>query len=431
MEVLWAADEPLTSAEVAERLEERGWSLGTIKTMLSRLIAKGAISHREDGRRFLYSPAIERGSLCRKRVAEVRRTAVRRPPVAAGGAPRRGGCARRKRHRRDRGLVEGAEVVTDWLLGTLLATSGLIVLVLLLREPVRRHFGARVAYGLWLIPAARLLMPTISETVERPVAVDFAPRMMTSQVVAEPMLMSGVAAGAVANRADRRLADVASRPLAGRCDRPVRGTHPCLPPRANRHPPRLDRSRPHRLDPARSVGRSQRAFGVRDLRPRDCRSGGFRPALCRARTAARARARTCPPPVGRPRRQSGRLRPCSACNGSIRWHGSLTPPSASTRKPPAMPACWTSRVAGTGSITGERSPKPLRGGRCCSPARSIVGPRFTGGSSPCSAIPPSGRRLTGPNGGARRDRRRFAADRHARDRICRCPRAGRAPARRP
>ena len=45
--------------------------------------------------------------------------------------------------------------MTDWLLGTLLATSGLIVLVLLLREPVRRHFGPRVAYGLWLIPAAR------------------------------------------------------------------------------------------------------------------------------------------------------------------------------------------------------------------------------------------------------------------------------------
>jgi predicted transcriptional regulator len=60
MEVLWAADQSLTSGEVAERLEERGWSLATIKTMLSRLAAKGAISHREDGRRFLYSPAIER-----------------------------------------------------------------------------------------------------------------------------------------------------------------------------------------------------------------------------------------------------------------------------------------------------------------------------------------------------------------------------------
>lgn len=60
MEVLWASAEPLTSAKVAERLEERGWSLATIKTMLSRLVAKGAITHREDGRRFLYSPAIRR-----------------------------------------------------------------------------------------------------------------------------------------------------------------------------------------------------------------------------------------------------------------------------------------------------------------------------------------------------------------------------------
>ena len=57
----------------------------------------------------------------------------------------------------------------DWLLGTLLATSGLIVLVLVLREPVRRQFGARIAYGLWLIPAARLMMPPLTRTVERAV----------------------------------------------------------------------------------------------------------------------------------------------------------------------------------------------------------------------------------------------------------------------
>ena len=48
----------------------------------------------------------------------------------------------------------------SWLLGTLFATSALILLVLWVREPVRRRFGSRVAYGLWLIPAARLLMPT-------------------------------------------------------------------------------------------------------------------------------------------------------------------------------------------------------------------------------------------------------------------------------
>lgn len=59
----------------------------------------------------------------------------------------------------------------DWLFGTLLATSGLIVLVLLIREPVRKRFGSRVTYGLWLIPAARLFMPTLTHTVERTVPI--------------------------------------------------------------------------------------------------------------------------------------------------------------------------------------------------------------------------------------------------------------------
>ena len=81
----------------------------------------------------------------------------------------------------------------DWLIGTLLATSGLILLVLLIREPVRRHFGARVAYSLWLIPAARLLMPTINETIERPVGAAVTPRMMITQYTAEPLLLSSVA----------------------------------------------------------------------------------------------------------------------------------------------------------------------------------------------------------------------------------------------
>ena len=60
MEVLWT-DAPLTAAEVAERTPEaRGWSLQTVKTLLSRLEAKGAVDHRRDGRRFLYSPAVAR-----------------------------------------------------------------------------------------------------------------------------------------------------------------------------------------------------------------------------------------------------------------------------------------------------------------------------------------------------------------------------------
>ena len=66
MEALWSAAHPLTAAEAAERIgAERGWSLATVKTMLSRLAAKGAVKHREDGRRFLYSPGDQARGLCR------------------------------------------------------------------------------------------------------------------------------------------------------------------------------------------------------------------------------------------------------------------------------------------------------------------------------------------------------------------------------
>lgn len=62
MEVLWE-EQPLTAAEVAERAgPKRGWSVHTVKTLLSRLLAKGAITHEAEGRRFLYRPAIARES---------------------------------------------------------------------------------------------------------------------------------------------------------------------------------------------------------------------------------------------------------------------------------------------------------------------------------------------------------------------------------
>lgn len=60
MEVLWR-DSPLTAAEVAERAPAaRAWSIRTVKTLLGRLLAKGAVAHREEGRRYLYRPAVAR-----------------------------------------------------------------------------------------------------------------------------------------------------------------------------------------------------------------------------------------------------------------------------------------------------------------------------------------------------------------------------------
>lgn len=59
MEILWT-EAPLTATDVADRVTERDWTLATVKTLLSRLLAKAAVEHSQDGRRFLYSPAVDR-----------------------------------------------------------------------------------------------------------------------------------------------------------------------------------------------------------------------------------------------------------------------------------------------------------------------------------------------------------------------------------
>jgi bla regulator protein BlaR1 len=52
--------------------------------------------------------------------------------------------------------------MTQYLLDTLLWTGALIALVLLLRRPVARHFGAQAAYALWALPLLRLAVPPIT-----------------------------------------------------------------------------------------------------------------------------------------------------------------------------------------------------------------------------------------------------------------------------
>src|SRR3546814_12789858 len=44
---------------------------------------------------------------------------------------------------------------------TMLTTALLVLAVLLIRKPFARHFGARLTYSLWLIPALRLILPPL------------------------------------------------------------------------------------------------------------------------------------------------------------------------------------------------------------------------------------------------------------------------------
>lgn len=60
MEVLWR-DSPRSSEDViAELAREQDWQVSTIKTLLGRLLKKGAVRAEKIGRRFSYSPVLTR-----------------------------------------------------------------------------------------------------------------------------------------------------------------------------------------------------------------------------------------------------------------------------------------------------------------------------------------------------------------------------------
>ncbi len=51
--------------------------------------------------------------------------------------------------------------MSSWLVETLIATSVLTALVLMIRRPIARAFGPRVAYALWLLPLLRMMLPPL------------------------------------------------------------------------------------------------------------------------------------------------------------------------------------------------------------------------------------------------------------------------------
>jgi BlaI family transcriptional regulator, penicillinase repressor len=61
MEVLWSADRPLAAEEVKAGLADEDWNEATVRTFLTRLVKKKAVSQAKDGRRYLYAPLIRRG----------------------------------------------------------------------------------------------------------------------------------------------------------------------------------------------------------------------------------------------------------------------------------------------------------------------------------------------------------------------------------
>jgi predicted transcriptional regulator len=60
MAILWARS-PAGADEIVQALaQQQDWQEATVKTLLNRLLKKGAISAEPQGRRYLYSPILSR-----------------------------------------------------------------------------------------------------------------------------------------------------------------------------------------------------------------------------------------------------------------------------------------------------------------------------------------------------------------------------------
>lgn len=71
LQALWD-QAPMGATDLADKVgPANGWSLATVKTLLSRLLAKGAIEAEADGRRFNYRPAIARGAVAGKQAGRL------------------------------------------------------------------------------------------------------------------------------------------------------------------------------------------------------------------------------------------------------------------------------------------------------------------------------------------------------------------------
>jgi len=71
MKIVWEAG-PLAARDVFARLPAgRGWAYKTVKTLLSRLVAKGALAYDQVGNSYLYRAAIDREQTTRQEVRSV------------------------------------------------------------------------------------------------------------------------------------------------------------------------------------------------------------------------------------------------------------------------------------------------------------------------------------------------------------------------
>ncbi len=66
MNLIWSSA-PIEAAEVIDQIAaDNGWSAATVKTMLHRLVRKGALATEQNGKKYVYTPAVRRDACVRQ-----------------------------------------------------------------------------------------------------------------------------------------------------------------------------------------------------------------------------------------------------------------------------------------------------------------------------------------------------------------------------
>lgn len=85
LDVLFALGDRATAEEIRERLTDPP-SYSAVRAMLAKLEAKGAIRHKAEGLRYVYSPAVSRTAAQRTALSQLVRVFFRGSPSATAAA---------------------------------------------------------------------------------------------------------------------------------------------------------------------------------------------------------------------------------------------------------------------------------------------------------------------------------------------------------
>ena len=81
LQVLWDREEATTQEIHENLLPERGLALTTVATLLSRLEKREILTHRKEGRQYVYRPLVTRAQVRRSKVRELTETLFQGDPA--------------------------------------------------------------------------------------------------------------------------------------------------------------------------------------------------------------------------------------------------------------------------------------------------------------------------------------------------------------